>query len=532
MVARRSRFSATLGLALLASVGLAAFHGAIAADLREGIQVEPDSIDPHFHWFGGNLDLTFQMFDSLVDMSEDGQLRPSLAVSWKALDETTWEFILRPGVTFHDGTVLTASDVAFSFRRAPTVPQSPGNFAPYLRHITTIETPSPDHVIIHTDGPLPLLPTFLSRIAIIAEHIGKDATTQDYNTGKAAIGTGPYRFVSWARGDSITLKRNEAYWGPAPAWDNVKLRYIANAATRVAALRAGDVDIIDAVSVEDVGDLRKNAEYRVREAPASNVIALQIDVAKRKPPFVTDPNGEALEANPLADQRVRLALTMAINRDVLKDRVMNGEMVITTQVMAPGQFGYDPDLLPIAYDPAKAKQLLADAGYPNGFRMTLHCQADRFANGANLCQAVAQMFIRIGVKTEPTAMPHAVFIGHANKHEYSIFTLFMLADTAEPSQAMFDSFASHKADQGWGAINRGQYSNTTFDNLLEESTHQVDPAQREVTLRKAEEIFTNTDVAWIPLLRPLNIEAMKIGLDHTPRSDGFIFAADVTTAKP
>jgi peptide/nickel transport system substrate-binding protein len=499
-----------------------------AATLTEGIQVEPDSIDPHFHWFGGNLNISFQIFEPLVQLSGDGALQPALASSWKALDDQTWEFVLRPGVTFHDGTPLTAADVAFTYRRAPTVPQSPGGFGPYLRHVTSIETPDATRLIVHTDGAVPLLPTYLSRIGIISRHAGQDAATQDYNSGKAAIGTGPYRFVSWARGASITLARNEAYWGARSEWETVQTRFIANAASRIAALRSGDVDIIDAVSVEDVAGLKQNPAFHVVEQPASNIIALQLDVAHRAPPFITGPHGEALQTNPLADLRVRQALSMAINRAVLKDRVMNGEMAIATQPMAPGQFGYDPSFTPLPYDPAKARQLLTEAGYPDGFRMTMQCQADRFANGAGLCQAAAQMLTRIGVKADPTPMPHSMFIGHANKHEYSFFTLFMLMDTAEPGQALSDSFSTPEPGK-IGGFNRGQYSNPAFDALLETAAHQVDPVQREATLRQAVHVI-GTDIPFIPLLRPLNIEAMRAGLAHAARNDGFIFAASVHTA--
>ncbi len=538
MSAARARSLRTaIGLALLTAGLAGAPRPAPAADLREGIQVEPDSIDPHFHWFGGDLDLTFQVWDSLIDMHGDGKLNPSLATSWKPLGDSAWEFTLRPDVTFHDGSKLTAADVVFTLHRAPDVPRSPSGFGPLLRDVVSIDAPDPSHVVVHTKGPVPLLPTYLSRIAIIPEHVGpqlvgRDATTQDYDSGKVAIGSGPYRFVSWARGDAITLRRNDAYWGARPAWDTVRLRYIPNPTARLAALRAGDVDIIDSVSVEDVAGLKSNPAFRVREAPSSDVIGFQIDVAQRKPPFVSGPNGEALDKNPLADMRVRRALAMAINRDALRDRVMNGEMATNAQVMAPGQFGYDPDLKPIPYDPAGAKKLLAEAGYPNGFRMSTQCQADRYPNGVSLCAATAQMFVRIGVQTDPVPIPHSIFIGHANRHEYSMFTYFMLADTGEPSESLLGGFATTDAAKGWGIINRGQYSNPTFDQLLDTSTHQVDPVQREATLRKAEAIFTNDDVAWIPLLRPLNIEAMKAGIDHPARADGFIFAADVNPASP
>ncbi len=521
------RRGTAIGLVLLA--GALASPPSHAADLSAGIAVEPDSIDPHFHWFGGNLDLSFQIFEPLVGMSGDGALEPVLAASWKPLDDSTWEFDLRPGVKFQDGTPFTSADVAFTLKRAPDVPRSPGGFGSYLRPITGVETPDPLRVIIHTNGPVPLMPTYLSRIGIISQHAGANATTDQYNTGAAAIGTGPYRFVSWAHGDLVTLKRNEAYWGKQPDWDNVRLRYIPNPAARVAALLAVDVDLVDSVSVEDVARLKQNTALRMRDTPASNLIALQLDTSQRKPPFFSGPNGEALDKNPLADLRVRKALAMAVNREALKERVLNNEVATAEQVMAPGQFGYDPTLKPLPNDPVQAKKLLAEAGFPNGLRMTIQCQSDRYPNGPGVCQALAQMFTRIGIRTTPEPTPHNMFITHANQHDYSVFDVFMLPDTAEPGQALALSFGTHNEVKARGGLNRGQYSNPALDDLLDTATHQVDATQREATLRQAVALVGN-DVAWIPLFRPLNIEAMRIGLDHTPRADGFVFAADVHPA--
>ena len=514
-------------IGLVISAGwLTGARPALAADLTMGIAVEPDSVDPHFHYFGGNFDFLLDVYEPLVGVSADTSLYPVLAKSWKLLNDDTWEFDLRPGIKFHDGSPLTSADVAFTFRRARNVPHSPGGFGAYLNHVVSVDTTDPNKVIIHTDGPVPLLASYISRIGIISEHVGAQATTEDYNSGRADIGTGPYRFVSWARGDSIALKRNDSYWGPRPAWENVKIRYINTAAARVAAMLSGDVDLIDSVSVEDVPRLKSNTALRVREAPASNVIGFQIDVSQRKPPFITGPNGEPLDKNPLADLKVRQALSMAISREALRDRVLNGQVVTADQVMFKGQFGYDPTLKPLPYDPAQAKKLLATAGYPNGFRMTMQCQADRYPNGPGICQAVAQMFNRIGVNAEPVLIPHSVFIGHANKHEFSFFTMFMVVDTDEPGQALLQTFATQDPAKGWGVLNRGLFDNPTLNDALVSASHDMNPQHQETTERKAVDLSVN-EVAWIPVLRPLNIEAMRAGLDHTPHADGYVLAADV-----
>jgi peptide/nickel transport system substrate-binding protein len=496
-------------------------------ELRVGVANEPDSIDPHFHDYGGNLSLSLQIFEPLVRMDAGGKLTAGLATDWKATDDHSWVFHLRSGVTFQNGDKLTPEDVIFTLRRAGNVPNSPAGFGANVRPIADVTAVDAHTLVIDTKGPAPLLPNFLAEIGIVSHEVGAAASTADYNSGQAVIGTGPYRFESWRRGDRIVLLRNDTYWGPRPVWDRVTLHFIPNAAARAAALLAGDVDLIDGVSVEDVALIRRNAAFGVRSAVSANVIAFEPDVADRKPPFITGPDGEKLDHNPLADKRVREAIQLAINRDGLKRQIMNDQAEVANQIMLPGQFGYDPSIATPAYDPARAKALLAEAGYGHGLRATLDCQADRYANGAAICQAVAQMLTRIGVRTDPVAMPHAVFIGHANRHEYSLFTAFIQVRSGEPSAPLAATFATPGPERDWGVFNRSQYSDKTFDALLEAAQTEIDPIRRETTLRQATRRLMDT-VAFFPLLHPLNIEAMRAGLDHTPRADGFVFAADVS----
>jgi peptide/nickel transport system substrate-binding protein len=516
-----------VGLDVAAGCGVSNGQEARPTELRVGVANEPDSIDPHFHDYGGNLSLSLQIFEPLIRMDADGKPTPGLAIDWKATDDHSWEFHLRPGVTFQNGEALTPEDVIFTLRRAGDVPGSPAGFGANVRPIADITAPDAHTLVIHTKGPAPLLPNLLAEIGIVSRKVGAAASTADYNSGTAAIGTGPYQLESWRRSDRIVLLRNDTYWGPRPVWDRVTLRFIPDAAARAAALLAGDVDLIDGVSVEDVALLKRNAALRVRSAVSANIIAFEPDVADRKPPFITGPAGEPLDHNPLADQRVREAIQLAINRAGLKRQIMNDQAEVTNQIMLPGQFGYDPSIATPTYDPARAKALLAEAGYKDGFRATLDCQADRYANGPALCQAVAQMLSRIGLRTEPVAMPHAVFIGHANRHEYSLFTAFILVEAGEPSVPLAATFATPNPERGWGVFNRGQYSDKTFDALLQAAQTEIDPTRRQETLRQATRRLMDT-VAFFPLLHPLNIEAMRAGLDHAPRSDGFVFAAEVS----
>ncbi|HEY6439890.1 MAG TPA: ABC transporter substrate-binding protein, partial [Acetobacteraceae bacterium] len=181
-----------------------------------GLAVEPDSIDPHYHNFGGNKGLMPNLFEALTATDAQDHLTPDLAVSWRLIDDATWEFKLRPNVTFSDGAPLTADDVAFAIERVPNVPTTVTDMSEYVKPIARVEVVDPLTVHFHTKGPFPLAPEYLSAIGIVSRRHGEGASTPDYNSGKAAIGTGPFRFVSWARGDKVVLARNESWWGGRP----------------------------------------------------------------------------------------------------------------------------------------------------------------------------------------------------------------------------------------------------------------------------------------------------------------------------
>ena len=203
-------------------------NDAQAEDLTLAVASEPSSVDPHFHNLGPNNALSRHFFDRLINTDEKQRLKPGLAESWKPLNDTTWEFKLRKGVTFHDGSPFTADDVLFSFKRAPEVPNSPSSFATYTKG-KTLEKIDSHTVHIKTERPYPLMPNDVSTLPIISKKHGTGAKTEDYNSGKATIGTGPFMFVKNVPGDRIEMKRNPNYWGEKPTWDNVTIKPIKSA---------------------------------------------------------------------------------------------------------------------------------------------------------------------------------------------------------------------------------------------------------------------------------------------------------------
>jgi peptide/nickel transport system substrate-binding protein len=498
-----------------------------AADLRLALAVEPDSIDPHVHNFGGNKAFMPNLFETLTVIDGTGRPAAGLAISWTLVDDVTWEIVLRPDVTFSDGTKFSADDVAFTLRRVLAVPTTVADFSEYVKGIDHVEVTGPLQLRLTTRGPFPLLPEYMASIGIVSRSHGENATTSDYNTGTAAIGTGPYRLISWARGDRLVMERNEGYWGPPPAWHTVTFRYVKNPSSRLATLLAGDADLIDTVSVQDVDRLRNDKRFTVVSGLSADIVGFVFDQRDRPSPRITGGDGQPLPDNPFHDKRVREAVDLAIDRDAIRDRVMNGQSAPDNQLMRPNQFGFDPDLPPVRYDPVEAKRLLADAGYPKGFHLTMDCQNDRFVNDAAICQAIAQMLTHIGIATTPEVMPHAVWVPRANKHEFSFFTTFWTFDTPEPSIVLISQFATPDAARGRGAFNRGGYSNPEFDSILEKALTTMDRDQREKLLIRATGIEVG-DHATVPLHHQFNIEAMTTHIRHAPRADGHVLAADVT----
>ncbi|HLJ21789.1 MAG TPA: ABC transporter substrate-binding protein [Stellaceae bacterium] len=508
---------------------LAFWCGAAAAEqLAIGLLSESSSIDPHFYATVSNVSLSRHIFDPLILQDEHQHLLPGLAESWRSIDATTWEFRLRRGVKFHDGADFTAEDVAATIRRIPKVTGNPGSFAIYVRAIKEVEIVDPYTIRLHTAVPYPLMPTDVSAFGIIERRF-ETASSEDFNSGRAAIGTGPFRFVEWVPGDRVVLSANRDYWGPKPRWDRVVLRPIPNDSARVAALRSGTVDMIEGVPTALLQNLRERSDIVLRQAITNRVIYLQIDVAREHSPFVTDRSGRSLDRNPLQDRRVRLAISKAINRAAIADRVMEGAAEPAGQLLPTGYFGASPRLAPETFDPAGARRLLAEAGYPDGFGVTLHGPNDRFLNDERILQAIGQMLAQVGIEAKVEPLPSSIFFPRAAKSEFSLFLVSWSSETGEPSGALRGILATRDASRGWGASNRGGYSSSAFDAALQEALGTIDDERREELLDRATEIALG-DEAIVPIQFQLAIWGMRPGLIYTPRSDGYTLAQAVSAS--
>jgi len=508
-----------LGGAVALSLAIASARAQDAAgNLTMAVSAPPASIDPHYYTLTPSIMLSSHIFDRLVQRDANSRLEPGLAESWRLVDDTTWEFKLRPGVKFHDGSDFTAADVAYSIERVPQV-QSPSSFAVYTRAIASTEVMDPLTIRFRTRGPAPLLPTDLANIFIVPRSTAAHAASADFNSGVAAIGTGPYRFESYDPNNRVRMVRNDGYWGGKPRWARVDYRVITNDGARVAALLSGDVAMIDNLPTADAARLRKDDRLNVVEGNSTRLIFIGLDTERTgATPDVAGPNGEALDRNPLQDRRVREALSIAINRPAIVSRVMEDAALASGQFMPPGAFGYDPQIPVPAYDPNRAKQLLAEAGYPNGLTITLRGPNDRYVNDAQIQQTVAQMWTRVGVKTRVEAQPLATVIGRLNRFESSAFLLGWSNSTGEPSSSLKAVLGTRNPQTGLGLSNFGHYSNSAFDAVVAKALTTLDDKAREALMQQAMSMAM-TDVAVVPLHIQKSVWAMRRGLTYEARAD-------------
>ncbi len=513
---------------MAAAAGIALVAGAAQAQtLRMGVGAQITSTDPHFHNISPNNAFASMVFDNLIETDDRARPVPGLAESWRPVGEDVWEFRLRRGVRFHNGSEFTAEDVAFTLERIPQVVNSPGSFRTYTQAIRGVEIVDSHTLRFRTNGPAPVLPNDIAMVPMLDRETHQGASTEDFNTGRVTIGTGPYRMTMHRPGDRIELQRNDAYWAGRPTWQAIDYRMITNDAARTAALLAGDVDFIDQVPTTDTERLRRTPRIGLSEIDSMRFIYFAMDHMRTGPtPFVTDNDGQPLDRNPMKDIRVRRALSLAIDRAAIVSRVMEGAAAATVQVMPPGAFGFAPDLEVPRADPEAARRLLAEAGYPNGFRLTLHGPNDRYPNDARIAQAVGQMWTRIGVRTQVEVSPFATFVARASRQEFSAFLVSWGSSTGEPLAGLRSVAATYSRERGTGAVNRGRYSNPAFDAALEAASRELDDARREAMLRDATRILVN-DYGILSTHLQKNVWAMRQGFEHIPRVDERTRAQDV-----
>ena len=442
------------------------------------------------------------IFDTLVGRDEAMKLVPDLALSWRAVDETTWEFKLRPGVTFQNGEPFTAEAVKFSLDRVLD-PAAKSPTVSYIRTIAGVDVVDPMTVRIRTNGPDPLLPTRMSRYPayivppLYVKQVG------DARFARNPVGTGAYRMTEFVPDDHVTLQANPGYWRGKPAIDTVIWRAIPEPTARIAALMAGEVQLIENVPAELTPTISASPDLAVLQVKRGGLIIYF---------------GLKSAEKPLDDARVRQALSLAIDRKTIVAELLKGFASLTGTQVSPFDFGYKEEPIP-AYDPAKAKALLAEAGYPNGF--TIRMQAPRhYLSSAEVGQVVAQEFAAIGVKAELEAPDWSVYAQQVPAGKQA--PVYMLAwgstQTLDADAALYPIFHSGEP--------YSTFSSPKMDALLDKTRTDIDPAQRAAAFGAAQDLAV-ADTPVITLYQEDAIYGKSKSLSFTGRPDARIPVFDM-----
>ncbi len=496
-----------------------------AETLRFAQFQEATTLDPHGFLSTFNATVSHHMFDGLIRRGADMSLQPGLALSWKTVADDTWEFVLRPRVTWHDGAPFTAEDAKASLDRIERL-NVPYGFKRYTRSIAEVRVLDPLRLQIRTRGPDPILPAEISFLFMTKKE-AVDLPSEPFNQGSAMIGTGPYRFVERVPNTRTVVSRFDGYWGGKPAFDTVLLRPIPDEGARVAAMLAGDVDVIINVPPADVEQLKRRGNINVFVGAQDRVIMFLPSFAPTAA-GITDAAGQPTEKNPFADIRVRKAVSMAIDRKALIARVLDGLAEPAAQAFPDHYLGSSPNLKPVAFDADGARKLLAEAGYPRGFGTTLHCPNKLFLRDRETCEAVAGMLARVGVKVSIVLVPGSQF----NTERLKGIWPFYLQSAGTGMGEILPSFAAVAPTPdpaaGLGPSNNQHYSNPEVDRLIKAAILTMDDHKRWAMEAEAMEHWVRDDVGVIATHRQLSIFATRKGLRITPREDGMYTPHELT----
>jgi peptide/nickel transport system substrate-binding protein len=510
-------------LRLLAAAAVLALPlGAAAQDLRIGVRAGPEAIDPHFVALGNHAAAVKNMFDPLVWVDENLQIQPGLALSWTPVTDTTWEFKLRPNVRFHDGSPFTAADVKFSIERVPGAAGPDGGLVIYTRTISSVEVVDDLTIRITTNAPHAALPQDMTRMFIVSSRIAPDSKAAEFNSGRAAIGTGPFRFVSWSPRGDLVMERAPGHWrGDAP-WAKVTLVEISNDAARVAGLLSNRVEFANYVPVSDIGRLKRDRNIAVFQGESIYTFILypdmREDMSLPSMRMITDKQGNPLPRNPFRDHRVREAMSLAIDRAGIVQSVFEGTAVVANQLMPNYMFGANPNPQPLRTDVARARALLAEAGYPNGFRFPLYCSSDRLPGDGATCQALGQLFARIGLEVQVNAQPRTVFFPARTRGDYPITMAGWGTLTGEAGYAL-SSFVHCRREGGrYGAFNVSHYCNDALDKIIAEAMGTLDTDKRRALFQEAQDKAV-ADFGQIPIVTLPTVWAGRANLTYPPRAD-------------
>jgi len=481
-------------------------------------------MDPYAIEEVATISILSNIFEAPVTLDKDLKVRPALATSWENSDPTHWIVHLRHHVSFHNGNPFNADDVLFSFHRIKQWARS--GFRGEMAMISGIEKLDAYTVRFTTQKPFPLFLQKLSRLRILDKETLRGKS--DAWIANHPVGTGPYRFIEWRRGDRIVLHAYENYWQGAAAFDTLIFKPLSDSSTRVAAMLSGIVDLINRVPTMDTRRLRSRNDIRFFSRPGLRLIYLQMDQHRHTSPYIQTPT----RTNPFLDKRVRQALYFGIDETAIVHYIMGGYALEAGQLSPKAVFGSDPTLKRPAYNPQKAKNLLKEAGYPHGFTVRLDTPNNRYVNDAKIAEAVAVSLAKIGINVNVNAMPKSRFFAQISRLDTSFFLVGWEDIDGDAGSMMSACIHSYDAKRGYGRYNYGRFSNTHFDKLFESSQEEMQREKRLALLQKSQILALIDSQCIIPLHFQVDLYAAKNSINFDPRLDGQIRAFYITPKVP
>ena len=490
-----------------------------AQTLKIGLASGALTMDPHAHDEIATISILSNIFDALVSFDKNLKIYPNLATSWTNPTPKVWIMKLRQNIKFHNGNSFNADDVVFSFNRIKNWEKS--GFKGKVNMIVSASKIDDFTVKFVTKKPYPVFLKKLSYVTILNKETLEGKS--DEWTAIHPMGTGAYQFISWSKGDHITLKANLHYWRGKAAYSNVLLKPLTNNATRVAAILSGEVDLIGRVPVMDVPRVKKKHTLNFFEQPGLRLIYLQMDQQRDKSPFIKSSNGK----NPLKDVRVRQAIYYGIDEEAIIKYIMRGFAVPAAQFSPSAVFGSDSSITRVKHNREKAKQLLSDAGYPDGFDIQLDAPNNRYVNDAQIAQAVATTLAKIGIRVRVNAIPKSRFFEEISQLNTSFFLIGWQNSDGDSSSILDACIHSFSQTEGYGRYNYGRFSNLKVDRLIEKSANSMNRKERLLYLQEAQKTALVDNQCLIPLHFQVDLYAASKKINFEPRIDGQIWIFDI-----
>jgi peptide/nickel transport system substrate-binding protein len=502
------------GAAALAVTGVTAPAAAQGERVSVAVSAPPRTMNPHGSDADSNLSVMANVFEGLLQRTREGELKPALATDWERIDAETWRFELRKGVEFHNGNDFTWEDVKFSLNRMANPKVS--EFLNFGAQIESVERVDGDDwtIDITTKGPLPYFVQNLHQVFIMDKEstMGRSAG----EVGQNPIGTGPYRFVEWVKGSYLRLEANPDYWGDQPEVKRAEIKPVTQTSTAIAAILSGQVDVLQDVPVSAVERIRQNDQVELITRPARRSIWLGL----------TNEAGE-----PGADLRVRKAMYHAINEPAIIENVMFGRATPAAQIPDPPTTGHSEDIARLEHDPEKARELLKEAGYADGFSIELDGPNDRYVQDEQILQTVASQLARVGIDVKVDAKPKSIFFEEVANNELDFYLIGWFDGSYDFGRSYSKLLHSIDKEAGFGGLNGARYSNPELDAQFAKARRIVDPERRAEALEKLNEMAME-QVAVIPLHFQQDIYAIRKASDIAwqPRSDTWIVFKEMARA--